>query len=685
MKRAALTPVKTPAAGVTAPGAPTIGTATASAGQASVGFTPPGSTGGAALTVFTATGALTGASASSASSPIVVPMPLSGFVEAFSVVATNAEGLTSAPSALSNTVSQGVVAPTLATAVTLTGPTTVTVGVESSAYTVALSPVGGTVASPVTVTPTPVAGVTFTPTSVQLTTASPSATFTANASTAGTKAIAVTSTGGLTAPAAISLVVSSGVNPGVPTVLSAIGFNNRLEAHIMAPTSGDTPTSYEWTASNGQTGTVASNGLPYQAFTISGQTNGTPSTFTVKGVIGTTKSAASNTSVAATPVASRQLAVGGDYVINDWKHTLNTMGISVRFYIAPQDLTTLGAEFGNKYVTGQIETDGTGTLTAECVIRYNGNTKQLLDTANSNATSASAAAGGIATFPEQALGFTIPKNTVFSCKSKQTTTGQIMAFQWFAADGQTRARYGTALTEQATDTDDSTIPVLTSTPTAGAFVCGPLCLFSTIDGASVVKMIDSNAVGRGDTGDTTFSQGHLGRALRAAKVNHATMGVSGDIISGTAGKGWINSHTFRVAFAQRRATHVMMEPAINNTTAGDSSATTQANRLTLMSYFPGMPIAVCTLPPLADATGQTPNATYFSVLLDYNTATLAGVAGASAIFDVNLMSCNNGDRTRWAANYTYDGTHFAQAGAIPVGAAIAAQMSMFIAPENRGA
>lgn len=484
--------------------------------------------------------------------------------------------------------------------------------------------------------------------------------------------------------AAVTVAAAAGSNPGVPTVLSAIGFNNRLEAHIMAPTSGDAPTSYEWTASNGQTGTVASNGLPYQAFTITGQPNNTPATFTVKGVIGSTKSAASNTSVAATPVASRQLAVGGDYVINDWKHTLNTMGISVRFYIAPQDLSTLGAEFGNKYVTGQIETDGTGTLTAECVIRYNGNTKQLLDTANGNATSASAPAGGIVTFPEQALGFTIPKNTVFSCKSKQTTTGQIMAFQWFAADGQTRAKYGTALTEQATDTDDSTIPVLTSTPTTGAFVCGPLCLFSTIDGASVVKIIDSNSVGRGDTGDTTFSQGHIGRGLRAAKVNHATMGVSGDVISGTAGKGWINSHAFRVAFAQRRSTHVIMEPAINNTTAGDSSATTQANRLTLISYFPGMPIAVCSLPPLADATGQTPNATYSSVLLDYNTTTVAGVAGASAIFDVNLMSCNNGDRTRWAPNYTYDGTHFAQAGAIPVGAAIAAQMSMFIAPENRG-
>lgn len=104
MKRAALIPAKTPASGVTAPGAPTIGTATAAAGQVTVTSTAPGSTGGATIVAYTATGALTGASASSATTTIVVPMPLTGYTEAFSVVATNAEGLTSAPSALSNSV-----------------------------------------------------------------------------------------------------------------------------------------------------------------------------------------------------------------------------------------------------------------------------------------------------------------------------------------------------------------------------------------------------------------------------------------------------------------------------------------------------------------------------------------------------------------------------------------------------
>lgn len=228
MKRANLTPAKTPAAGVTAPGAPTIGTATASAGQVSLTFTPSGTTGGAALTSHTATGVLTGVSASAAASPIVIPMPLSGFTEAFTVVSTNAELLTSAPSALSNSVTQGSTVPVAATAIKLSGPTTATEGIATSNYTVELSPNGSAVASPVTVTPTPVAGVTFAPTSLSLTTASPSGTFTATVAAASTVSIAVTNNGGLTNPAAISLFVAAAggsVAPAFtasPTVSAAI-------------------------------------------------------------------------------------------------------------------------------------------------------------------------------------------------------------------------------------------------------------------------------------------------------------------------------------------------------------------------------------------------------------------------------------------------------------------------------
>jgi len=79
-----------------APGAPTIGNATAGDGQATVTFTAPASTGGAAITNYTVTAtpvAVPGApgviTQSGASSPIVVAGLSNGFTYDFTIVATN--------------------------------------------------------------------------------------------------------------------------------------------------------------------------------------------------------------------------------------------------------------------------------------------------------------------------------------------------------------------------------------------------------------------------------------------------------------------------------------------------------------------------------------------------------------------------------------------------------------------
>jgi hypothetical protein len=98
--------------------------------------------------------------------------------------------------------------PPAATTYTLSGPSAGTVGAASSNFTVAL-PAGTTVAAPVTVTPHATGGGTFTPASVSLTTGAPSATFTYTPASAGTKAISVTNSGGLTDPTGISFVASS--------------------------------------------------------------------------------------------------------------------------------------------------------------------------------------------------------------------------------------------------------------------------------------------------------------------------------------------------------------------------------------------------------------------------------------------------------------------------------------------
>ncbi len=151
------------APGATAPGAPTIGTATRGNGQASVTFTAPASDGGSAITGYTVTSSPGGFTGTGAASPIVVTGLTNGTAYTFTVTATNAIG-TSAASAASSAVTPATTpgAPTIGTAtggdttasVTFTAPAS-NGGSAITGYTVTSSPGGltGTGAtSPISVT-----------------------------------------------------------------------------------------------------------------------------------------------------------------------------------------------------------------------------------------------------------------------------------------------------------------------------------------------------------------------------------------------------------------------------------------------------------------------------------------------------------------------------------------------------
>lgn len=86
-----------------APGAPTIGTATAGDGQATVSFTAPASSGGADITSYTVTSDPGGITATGVGSPITVTGLTNGTSYTFTVTATNDIG-TGAASAASNSV-----------------------------------------------------------------------------------------------------------------------------------------------------------------------------------------------------------------------------------------------------------------------------------------------------------------------------------------------------------------------------------------------------------------------------------------------------------------------------------------------------------------------------------------------------------------------------------------------------
>jgi len=85
------------------PGAPTIGTATAGVGSASVAFTAPTNTGQSTITSYTATSSPGGFTGTGASSPVTVSGLTAGTSYTFTVTATNATG-TGPASAASNSI-----------------------------------------------------------------------------------------------------------------------------------------------------------------------------------------------------------------------------------------------------------------------------------------------------------------------------------------------------------------------------------------------------------------------------------------------------------------------------------------------------------------------------------------------------------------------------------------------------
>jgi hypothetical protein len=136
----------------TPPGAPTIGTATAGNGQATVSFTAPASTGGSAITSYKATCGTQ--SVSGTASPITVTGLSNGTSYTCTVTASNAEGV-SAPSAASNSVTPSSAGNTTGTAAFVDLDTTTEGNWQGVYGSNGYNVINGTVAYPSFVTVTP--------------------------------------------------------------------------------------------------------------------------------------------------------------------------------------------------------------------------------------------------------------------------------------------------------------------------------------------------------------------------------------------------------------------------------------------------------------------------------------------------------------------------------------------------
>ena len=115
----------------TAPGAPTIGTATAGNAQATINFIPPVSNGGSPITTYTATANPGGLTATGTASPLTVTGLTNGTSYTFTVTATNAIGA-SLPSFPSNSITPGIQTATIVPASILYGNVPLTVPITQT-------------------------------------------------------------------------------------------------------------------------------------------------------------------------------------------------------------------------------------------------------------------------------------------------------------------------------------------------------------------------------------------------------------------------------------------------------------------------------------------------------------------------------------------------------------------------
>jgi len=271
------------------PGAPTIGTATAGDTQATVTFTAPANTGGAAIIAsgYTVTASPGGATATGSGSPITVTGLTNGISYTFTATATNSAG-EGAASAASNSI-----IPASPQLITFGNPGTQNFGTTPTLT--ASSDAGGGYPVSFTSSTTGVCTITAGGALTFVTVGS----CTINANQAGDSSF-------LAAPQVSQTFTVAAVVPGAPTAATATAGDTQAAIAFTAPTfiGGTAITGYTVTVNPADVAPVAGGSSP---IVVTGLTNGQGYTFTVtaNNVAGAGPASAASNSI--TPAATQTI------------------------------------------------------------------------------------------------------------------------------------------------------------------------------------------------------------------------------------------------------------------------------------------------------------------------------------------------------------------------------------------
>lgn len=212
------------------PSSPTIGTATAGNGQATVTFTPPVSDGGSPITGYTVVSSPAGGvdtNAGSTGLSHVITGLTNGQAYTFTVVATNAAG-TSSASASSNSITP--TAP-VATTYTISGPSFGDVNAVSGDFTITPNdPYTGTI----TISPSGPGSAGLSNTVLTFNNSATAQTFSITPTVAGAITLTPTNSGSLSNPSNLTYT-SNAVAPQAPTITQAVVINGKVYVRFDPP------------------------------------------------------------------------------------------------------------------------------------------------------------------------------------------------------------------------------------------------------------------------------------------------------------------------------------------------------------------------------------------------------------------------------------------------------------------